>query len=70
MLRAAGGDEVQGDMRRPADVFMRKGPIGTLVTATHHALTDKTGSAHHKHQQDNGDDWTNGVGGFITRKEA
>lgn len=49
VLRAAGGDEVQGHMGRSTDVFVRKRPIGALITPTHNTLADKASSAHHKH---------------------
>lgn len=70
MLRAARGDKVQGHMRRSTNVFVRKGPIGALITSTHHTLADKASSAHHKHQEDDGNDWTDGVGGFIAGDKA
>lgn len=61
MLRAAGGDEIEGHMGRTTDVLMRKSPTGALVASTHHTLADKISSPDHKDKQDDGNDWTDGV---------
>lgn len=62
VLRAAGGDEVEGHVGRPADVLVGKRSTGALVAPTHHALADKVSASDHKHQQYDGDDGADGVG--------
>lgn len=69
-MGAAGADEVERHVGGPTDVLMRKAPIRTLVAPTHHTLTHEACSSHHKHEQNDGNDWPNGVGGFITGNEA
>lgn len=61
MLRAAGGDEIEGHMWRTTDVLMRKSPTGALVPSTHHTLADKISSPDHEDEQDDGNDWADGV---------
>lgn len=62
MLRAAGGDEVERHMGCPTDVLMRKSATGTFVTSTHYTLADKICSPDHEDEQDDSNDWANGVG--------
>ncbi len=61
MLRAAGGDEIEGHVGSTANVLMRKSPTGALVAPTHDTLADEISSTDHEDKQDNGNDWTNGV---------
>ena len=49
MLGAAGGDEVQWDMGRPADVLVGEGSVRPLVAPTHHALAHEVHAHHDEH---------------------
>lgn len=61
MLGAVGGDEIEGHMGRTTDVFIRKSPTGALVASTHHTLADKISSPDDEDEQDDSNDWTDGV---------
>lgn len=62
VLRAAGGDEVERHVGCPTDVLMRKSPTGTFVASTHNTLADKVSPPDHEDEQDDSDDWADGVG--------
>lgn len=65
MLRAVGGDEVQRYVGCTTNVLVRKTTSGALVASTHHTLAEKISSSNHKHQQDDGNDWADGVGAGV-----
>lgn len=65
MLRAAGGNKIEGHMWRTTDVLMRECPTGALVASTHHTLAKKKSSPDHDDKQDDGNDGSNCVGPSI-----
>lgn len=60
-LGAAGRDEIERDVGRPADVLVREAPALAFVAPTH-ALAEKIGPHHHQDEQDDGNDGDDGVG--------
>lgn len=69
-LGAAGGDEIEGDVRRPADVLMGEAPALAFVAATH-PLAEEVRPPDDQDQQDDGDDGDDGVGpaaGAVARR--
>lgn len=61
-LGAAGGDEVERDVWRPADVLVREAPALTFVAATHHPLAEEIRPPDDEDEQEDGDDGHDGVG--------
>lgn len=49
VLRAAGGNEVEGNVRGSADVIAREGPVGALIAAPLHTLAGEVNPPNHKH---------------------
>ena len=60
-LGAAGRDEIERDVWRPADVLVREAPALAFAAPTH-PLAEEIGSSHQQDQQDDGKDGHDGVG--------
>lgn len=70
-LGAAGGDEIERHVRRPADVLVGEAPTLAFVAATHHPLAEEVRPPDDEDQQDDGDDGDDGVGaaaGAVARR--
>lgn len=64
-LGAAGGDEIERDVWRPADVLVREASTLAFAAATHHPLAEEVRPPDHEDQQDDGDDGHDGVGAAV-----
>lgn len=64
-LGAAGGDKIERDVWRPADVLVREASTLAFVAATHHPLAEEIRPPDDEDQQDDGNDGNDGVGAAV-----